>query len=69
SDIKLYKENGTEYLKFATQTYVSEDSITNLSSEKSFTYQIDSNGYAKWYKIGDDIANKKIEVNLPQNSS
>ncbi|MCC0761849.1 serine hydrolase [Clostridioides sp. ES-S-0006-03] len=69
SDIKLYKENGTEYLKFATQTYVSEDSLTNLSSEKSFTYQIDSKGYAKWYKIGDDIANKKIEVNLPQNSS
>ncbi|MDB0440053.1 penicillin-binding protein, partial [Clostridioides difficile] len=37
SDIKLYKENGTEYLKFATQTYVSEDSLTNLSSEKSST--------------------------------
>ncbi|MGO0988118.1 serine hydrolase domain-containing protein, partial [Clostridioides difficile] len=51
SDIKLYKENGTEYLKFATQTYVSEDSLTNLSSEKSSTYQIDSNGYTKWYKI------------------
>ncbi|UWD49526.1 serine hydrolase [Clostridioides difficile] len=69
SDIKLFKENGTEYLKFATQTYVSEDSLTSLSSEKSYTYQVDSNGYAKWYKIGDDIANKKIEVNLPQNSS
>ncbi|MCJ0407050.1 cell wall-binding protein Cwp20 [Clostridioides difficile] len=69
SDIKLYKENGTEYLSFATQTYVSEDSITNLSAEKSFTCELASNGYAKWYKIGNDIANKKIEVNLPQNSS
>lgn len=69
SDIKLYKENGTEYLSFATQTYVSEDSITNLPAEKSFTCELASNGYAKWYKIGDDIANKKIEVNLPQNSS
>ncbi|MCC0630072.1 MULTISPECIES: serine hydrolase [unclassified Clostridioides] len=68
-DIKIYKENDTEYLTFATQTYVSEDSITNLPSENSFTFQIDSKGYAKWYKIGDDIANKKIEVNLPQNSS
>ncbi|MCM0737259.1 cell wall-binding protein Cwp20 [Clostridioides difficile] len=69
ADIKLYKENGTEYLSFATQTYVSEDSITNLPAEKSFTCELASNGYAKWYKIGDDIANKKIEVNLPQNSS
>ncbi|NMS91817.1 serine hydrolase [Clostridioides difficile] len=69
ADIKLHKENGTEYLTFATQTYISEDSITNLPSEKSFTCELASNGYAKWYKIGDDIANKKIEVNLPQNSS
>lgn len=69
SDIKIYKENGTEYLTFAAQTYTSEDSITNLPSENSFTFQIGSKGYAKWYKIGDDIANKKIEVNLPQNSS
>ncbi|AXU75178.1 penicillin-binding protein [Clostridioides difficile] len=69
SDIKLHKENGTEYLSFGTLTYVSEDSITNLPAEKSFTCELESNGYAKWYKIGDDIANKKIEVNLPQNSS
>ncbi|MCC0700011.1 cell wall-binding protein Cwp20 [Clostridioides sp. ZZV15-6383] len=69
ADIKLHKENDTEYLTFATQTYVSEDSLTNLPSEKSFTCELASNGYAKWYKIGDDIANKKIEVNLPQNSS
>ncbi|HEK8920057.1 TPA: cell wall-binding protein Cwp20 [Clostridioides difficile] len=69
SDIKLHKENGTEYLSFGTLTYVSEDSITNLPAEKSFTCELASNGYAKWYKIGDDIANKKIEVNLPQNSS
>lgn len=69
SDIKLHKENGTEYLSFGTLTYVSEDSITNLPAEKSFTCELESNGYAKWYKIGDDIANKKIEVNLPQNSA
>lgn len=63
-DIKFYKENGIEYLFFGILMYVSEDFIINLLVEKFFICELEFNGYVKWYKIGDDIVNKKIEVNF-----
>lgn len=66
TDIKMYEENGIEYLKANSSIAISEDAIKNLSSKKSFKVTIDDNSYAKWFKIPASYAKKKIKVTIPK---
>lgn len=66
---EFYKVNGKEYLKSSGFVLISEDMITSLSTKSKFTCTIGTEGYAKWYKIDKNSANKKIKVTLPKASS
>lgn len=69
SDIAFYTVKGTEYLKMGSFLLTSEDSLTSLSTKSKFTCTLGKDGYAKWYSISTQSANKKIKVTLPAKSS
>ncbi|WP_167958874.1 serine hydrolase domain-containing protein [Anaerosporobacter faecicola] len=68
TDIKMYRENNTEYMKVNSALYVSADAVKNLSSKKSFKVTIADTGYATWYKIPSSLADKKIKVTIPDHA-
>lgn len=66
TDIKMYRKNGTEYMKMNSSIAISEDAIKNLSSKKTSKVTINDDGYAKWYKIPASYGGKKIKVSIPK---
>ena len=68
TDIKMYREDGIEYMKANSSISISEDAIKNLSSKKSFNVTIGDKGYANWFKIPTSYADKKIKVTIPEKS-
>lgn len=68
-DLEFYKKNGAEYLDFYTWTAISEDSVGNLSTKDKFTVTIGKDGQAKWYKISNKSAEKKVKFNIPSKAS
>ncbi|MGB8454644.1 MAG: serine hydrolase domain-containing protein [Anaerocolumna sp.] len=67
-DLTFYKEGNTEYFNVGGNILISEDDIPSLFNS-AFTVDISGNGYAHWFKIGKEAANKTIQVTLPKNSS
>ncbi|GFP76570.1 serine hydrolase domain-containing protein [Clostridium fungisolvens] len=68
-DFNFFKLGKYEYLSADGRLYVEGSAIDTLSSNNAFTCKIDKDGFAKWYKIGSESADKKITVNLPCNSA
>jgi CubicO group peptidase (beta-lactamase class C family) len=66
TDIKMYRKNGTEYMKMNSYIAISEDAIKNLSSKKTSKVTISEDGYAKWFKIPSSYEGKKIKVSIPK---
>lgn len=69
NDFNFYNNGQTEYLNANGSIFISEDAIKSLSTKANFTFKINSDGYAHWYKISKNLANKKIKVTLPKNAS
>lgn len=68
TDIKMYRKNGTEYMKVNSSIAISEDAIKNLTSKKTSKVTINKDGYAKWFKIPSSYEGKKIKVSIPKNA-
>lgn len=68
SDFSFYMENGFEYLNSQEDIAISEDGITQLYKGVSSVCTINSQGYAKWYKVG-EVAGKSMTVKAPKNTS
>ncbi|HWT75374.1 MAG TPA: serine hydrolase domain-containing protein [Mobilitalea sp.] len=69
SDYEFFTVNGTEYLRSSGYVLISEDTLTAFPYKAKLTCTLGADGYAKWYKIGKESANKKIKVTLPKASS
>lgn len=63
-DYQIEAKNGTEYLKMAGITAISEDAIKNLSTKSKSTVKIGSDGFAKWYSVGKKSASKKVKITI-----
>lgn len=60
--------SGREYLQGGGMRAIREDALKNLSEKSSFAVTISKkNGEAKWYKVGEKTAGKKMLVTLPKN--
>lgn len=69
SDFTFFEKDGKEYLNAVGRILIAEKDIKTLSAKTTFTITTGEDGYAVWYKIGKNSANKTINVILPQNSS
>ena len=59
--------NGKEYMSCEGIYAIREDALKNLPSKSSYTVTIsNTNGYAKWYKIGSKLAGKTMRLTLPK---
>ncbi|NRY55912.1 serine hydrolase domain-containing protein [Clostridium acetobutylicum] len=68
-DYKLYKKNNLEYLSSNGGIYIDQDALKTLPIDGTFSSTINKDGYAEWYKIGDEAAGKEINVDIPQNAA
>ena len=69
SDYKFYNKGKYEYLDYSSFTWVEEAAIATLPTKNKFTTTINEDGYANWYKIGDESAGKEITVDIPENAA
>jgi CubicO group peptidase (beta-lactamase class C family) len=69
SDYKFFKLGNVDYLKAGRNIYISEDGIKPLPTKAKFTSKISVFEHAKWYKIGDESANKTIQITIPEHAS
>ncbi|MCB2294659.1 beta-lactamase family protein [Clostridium algoriphilum] len=68
-DYTFYKKGAVEYLKAGGATYVSEDVIETFPTKNKFKCTIKKDGYASWYKIDKESADKEITVDIPKNAA
>ncbi|MFA9463482.1 MAG: serine hydrolase domain-containing protein [Velocimicrobium sp.] len=68
-DYKLIAKDGIQYLKSGQNLLISGDTVTDLTTKKSSSITIPKTGYAQYYKIGKQSANKKIKVTVPKKAS
>ncbi|MHC1682626.1 MAG: serine hydrolase domain-containing protein [Clostridiaceae bacterium] len=68
-DYCFFTKDKFEYLYANGSIYIEEASLNTLSTDNKFTYTINKDGFAKWFKIGDKSAGKEITVDIPQNSA
>lgn len=68
-DYIFFEKDGTEYLNAGGRIAISGKNTENLPDTKTFTANIGEDGYALWYKIGENTANKTIRVILTSNIS
>lgn len=62
--------DGDEYLTTEGMYAVRGDALKSLPAKSSFTVTINSKtGYAKWYKVRNKQAGKKLTVTLPKNKN
>lgn len=69
TDSYFYTENGVEYLKQGNYIFMSEQGIQKLPNKNNFIITIKQNGYASCYKIPNKLADKKIVVDIPEESA
>ncbi|WP_243129647.1 serine hydrolase domain-containing protein [Clostridium sp. HBUAS56017] len=69
NDYKFYMKDKHEYLSAGGRVYVEEDAMKALPTKDKFSCKIGKDGYAKWYAIGDESADKKITVDIPKNAA
>ncbi len=68
-DYKLGLKDGIKYIQSGENILISEDNVATLSTKKSSNVTVPKTGYAQYFKIGNQSANKKIRVTLPKKSS
>ncbi|MBW9151993.1 serine hydrolase [Clostridium estertheticum] len=68
-DYTFYKKDKFEYLNAGGFTYVEEDAIETFPTKNKFTCAINKEGYARWYKIGDQSTDKEITVKIPKKAA
>ncbi|HEX3078637.1 MAG TPA: serine hydrolase domain-containing protein [Lachnospiraceae bacterium] len=68
-DITFFTKNGIEYANMNDLLLVSEEAVKQLSNAKRFKVTIASDGYAKWFKIGSDVAGKTVKIDVPKKGS
>jgi CubicO group peptidase (beta-lactamase class C family) len=64
-DYTFFKQNKIEYLKVADYVFIAEDNIKALPA-KTKSYQLNTEGYATWYKIDKKTAGKQIRLITPE---
>jgi len=69
NDYKLVLKDGIKYVQSGANILISEDNVGTLSTKKNFKVTVPKTGYAQYFKISNNSANKKIVVNLPKKSS
>jgi CubicO group peptidase (beta-lactamase class C family) len=69
NDFTFFKVGNAEYLDAGGSICITEDAIKPLPAKSKFTTKIGAYGYANWYSIDKDSANKKITVEHPKNSA
>ncbi|MBU3098228.1 MULTISPECIES: serine hydrolase domain-containing protein [Clostridium] len=68
-DYTFYKKNNLEYLSGGGFTYVEEAALETFPTINESTCTISSDGYARWYKIGDESAGKVITIKIPEKAA
>lgn len=63
TDYKVYTENNMEYLQIYNMTFVNKADIPPINCGKTST-TIPANGYARWYQINKNSADKTITVKM-----
>ncbi|MDF2588097.1 MAG: cwp20 [Anaerocolumna sp.] len=69
NDFTFFKIGNAEYLDAGGSICITEDAINPLPTKSKFTTKIGAYGYANWFKIDKNSANKKITVAHPKNSA
>ncbi|MDS0528547.1 beta-lactamase family protein [Clostridium sp. SHJSY1] len=69
SDYKFYNKDNHEYFTAGGYTFVDDSAVSTLPTEDKFTCKIGKEGYAQWYTIGDESANKEITINVPKDAA
>lgn len=64
-DLNFYKLEQEEYLEIDGLSYISEDAIKPISGEKTSIFTIKPDGHARWYKIDEKSATRKMTVDVP----
>ncbi|MGL4344680.1 MAG: serine hydrolase domain-containing protein [Cellulosilyticaceae bacterium] len=64
SDLRFYQKDGVEYVQVGCYTAIGEDGLQVLDIQTTKQIVIGEDGYAKWYKISDADANKKVHVEI-----
>jgi CubicO group peptidase (beta-lactamase class C family) len=68
-DFRFYTRGNVEYISENGRIFIEEAAIKTLSTKNKFTCTIDKDGYAKWYKIGNESAGKEIIVQIPKHAA
>lgn len=68
ADFKFFTKDNIEYGKFGETLCISSDAISNLSYEDKEII-IGDDGYTKWFKIPQDMKNKKLTVKSSDKSA
>lgn len=68
TDYKFYKENNMEYLQMYNMTFVNKADVPPMNLGETTTI-IPANGYACWYQINENSADKIVTVKMPQNAA
>lgn len=68
-DYKFYNKAGHEYLNLNGAIYGHESLVKTLPTDSKFKDKIKEDGYANWYNIGDESADKEVIVDMPKNAA
>lgn len=69
-EFNFITNDGIEYLDSAGTLFVSEDTLKPLYQGSQSTVTIQENGYARWFKLPEAAAGKKLTVtSMPQHAS
>lgn len=68
TDYRFYTQDTIEYLDGAGSLFISQDGIKPIYAGGDAVCTIQPDGYARWYQIGKDSAEKTISVQVPQNA-
>lgn len=68
-DFLLFTSNGAEYVKSKGFIYVNERNIPDLSDAENTTCAIPSDGFAQYYRIGNQMGGRRITVQFPDGAA
>ncbi|WP_425803289.1 serine hydrolase domain-containing protein [Desulfitobacterium sp. Sab5] len=68
TDYKFYTENNMEYLQMYNMTFVNKADIPPMNCGETSTI-IPANGYARWYQVNENSADKIMTVKMPPNAA
>ncbi len=68
-DIKLFTSNGAEYLQSKSFIYINEKNIPALPDAESTTCTIEPDGFARYYRIGEQMGGRRMTVKIPDGAA